>query len=167
MSKKTRTSLSTEVIQCRTGWTRSQRGKRRLLFSLTLIVVDYSVDSRCLFERKGYLREIISLCNVVFKKREREREHYHCSFPHVGNPFYSLYQFECTSLATKNLSPACCLLLLMECYSSNTGTAGKKNRSFGVTQNCSQREMKIQFGHRRRREHWIKKRAACVFSLMR
>lgn len=54
----------------------------------------------------------------------------------------------------------CCLLLLMECYSSNTGAAAKKNRSFGVTQNCSQREMKIQFGHRRR-EHWIKKSCVC------
>ena len=48
----------------------------------------------------------------------------------------------------------------MECYSLNTGAAAKKPRSFGVTQNCSQREMKIQFGHRRR-EHWIKKSCVC------
>lgn len=31
------------------------------------------------------------------------KKHYRCAFLRVGNPFHSLYQFECTTLATKTL----------------------------------------------------------------
>lgn len=82
-----------------------------------------------------------------------------CSFLYVGNPFHSLYQFECTSLATKTL-PHVLLAFTNGMLFIEHRSCGGKTRSFGVTQNCSQREMKIQFGHRRR-EHWIKKSRVC------
>ena len=88
-----------------------------------------------------------------------------CAPLHVGNPFYSLYQFECTSLATKSppaRPPPHVLLAFTNgmLFIEHRSCGEKKPRSFGVTQNCSQREMKIQFGHRRR-EHWIKKSCVC------